>query len=172
MKRKFSIAVTSPITPADPLPPLPEIPRGSLVIVEGRAPGVGPCMRCTARPRRRWPIYRSAPGDRGGGQPQPEVGRGPGGGCDPARRKIEQSPDIRRVSKACWARLENIEQFIKISEKLPPLPSPSRLARFPTLPKIPCVSPGHYGWSIQRRSYEGIKQIITGGLKCRIPVQS
>jgi CRISPR-associated protein Csx3 len=34
----YSIAVTSPITPAEPLPPLPEIPRGSLVIVEGRAP--------------------------------------------------------------------------------------------------------------------------------------
>jgi CRISPR-associated protein Csx3 len=34
----YSIAVSSPITPAEPLPPLPEIPRGSLVIVEGRAP--------------------------------------------------------------------------------------------------------------------------------------
>jgi CRISPR-associated protein Csx3 len=34
----YSIAVPSPITPAEPLPPLPEIPRGSLVIVEGRAP--------------------------------------------------------------------------------------------------------------------------------------
>lgn len=34
----YSIAVLSPITPAEPLPPLPEIPRGSLVIVEGRAP--------------------------------------------------------------------------------------------------------------------------------------
>ncbi len=34
----YSIAVSSPITPAKPLPPLPEIPRGSLVIVEGRAP--------------------------------------------------------------------------------------------------------------------------------------
>lgn len=34
----YSIAVSSPISPADPLPPLPEIPRGSLVIVEGRAP--------------------------------------------------------------------------------------------------------------------------------------
>jgi CRISPR-associated protein Csx3 len=31
-------ARTEPITPAEPLPPLPEIPRGSLVIVEGRAP--------------------------------------------------------------------------------------------------------------------------------------
>jgi CRISPR-associated protein Csx3 len=34
----YSIAASSPITPAEPLPPLPEIPRGSLVIVEGRAP--------------------------------------------------------------------------------------------------------------------------------------
>jgi CRISPR-associated protein Csx3 len=34
----YSIAVLSPITPAEPLPPLPAIPRGSLVIVEGRAP--------------------------------------------------------------------------------------------------------------------------------------
>ena len=34
----YSIAVSSPITPSDPLPPLPAIPRGSLVIVEGRAP--------------------------------------------------------------------------------------------------------------------------------------
>jgi CRISPR-associated protein Csx3 len=34
----YSIAVPSPITPSEPLPPLPEIPRGSLVIVEGRAP--------------------------------------------------------------------------------------------------------------------------------------
>lgn len=34
----YSIAVSSPITPAEPLPPLPEIPRGSLVVVEGRAP--------------------------------------------------------------------------------------------------------------------------------------
>lgn len=34
----YSIAVPTPITPTEPLPPLPEIPRGSLVIVEGRAP--------------------------------------------------------------------------------------------------------------------------------------
>jgi CRISPR-associated protein Csx3 len=34
----YSIAVSSPITPAEPLPLLPDIPRGSLVIVEGRAP--------------------------------------------------------------------------------------------------------------------------------------
>ena len=37
----YSIAVSSPITPSEPLPPLPDIPRGSLVIVEGRAPVVG-----------------------------------------------------------------------------------------------------------------------------------
>jgi CRISPR-associated protein Csx3 len=30
--------VPSSITPSEPLPPLPAIPRGSLVIVEGRAP--------------------------------------------------------------------------------------------------------------------------------------
>ena len=34
----YSIAISSPITPTEPLPPLPAIPRGSLVIVEGRAP--------------------------------------------------------------------------------------------------------------------------------------
>jgi len=34
----YSIGVSLPITPVEPLPPLPEIPRGSLVIVEGRAP--------------------------------------------------------------------------------------------------------------------------------------
>ncbi|MCK9564480.1 MAG: CRISPR-associated ring nuclease Crn3/Csx3 [Methanothrix sp.] len=34
----YSIAALSPITPAEPLPSLPDIPRGSLVIVEGRAP--------------------------------------------------------------------------------------------------------------------------------------
>lgn len=34
----YFIGVSSPITPAEPLPPLPEIPRGSLVVVEGRAP--------------------------------------------------------------------------------------------------------------------------------------
>ena len=34
----YSIAVSSPITPSEPLPPLPDIPRGTLVIVEGRAP--------------------------------------------------------------------------------------------------------------------------------------
>jgi CRISPR-associated protein Csx3 len=34
----YSIAVSSPITPAEPLPPLPAIPRGSLGMVEGRAP--------------------------------------------------------------------------------------------------------------------------------------
>ena len=34
----YPIGVSAPITPAEPLPPLPQIPRGSLVIVEGRAP--------------------------------------------------------------------------------------------------------------------------------------
>ena len=34
----YSIAVSSPITPAEPLPQLPDIPRSTLVIVEGRAP--------------------------------------------------------------------------------------------------------------------------------------
>ena len=34
----YSIGVDQPITPAEPLPPLPEIPRGSLVVIEGRAP--------------------------------------------------------------------------------------------------------------------------------------
>ena len=34
----YSIGVDHPITPNEPLPPLPDIPRGSLVIVEGRAP--------------------------------------------------------------------------------------------------------------------------------------
>jgi CRISPR-associated protein Csx3 len=34
----YSIGVLSPITTAEPLPPLPDIPRGSLVVVEGRAP--------------------------------------------------------------------------------------------------------------------------------------
>lgn len=34
----YSIGVEHPITPAEPLPPLPVIPRGSLVVIEGRAP--------------------------------------------------------------------------------------------------------------------------------------
>lgn len=34
----YSIGVPAAIIPSEPLPPLPEIPRGSLVIVEGRAP--------------------------------------------------------------------------------------------------------------------------------------
>lgn len=34
----YSIGVDHPITPQEPLPRLPEIPRGSLVVVEGRAP--------------------------------------------------------------------------------------------------------------------------------------
>jgi len=34
----YKIGVSAPITPSEQLPPLPAIPRGSLVIVEGRAP--------------------------------------------------------------------------------------------------------------------------------------
>jgi len=34
----YRIGVSAPITPSEPLPPIPVIPRGSLVIVEGRAP--------------------------------------------------------------------------------------------------------------------------------------
>ncbi len=34
----YPVGVTEPITPAAPLPPLPTIPRGSLVVVTGRAP--------------------------------------------------------------------------------------------------------------------------------------
>jgi CRISPR-associated protein Csx3 len=34
----YSIGVDNPITPNEPLPPLPDIPRGSLLVVEGRAP--------------------------------------------------------------------------------------------------------------------------------------
>lgn len=34
----YSIGVAEPTTPDAPLPPLPPIPRGSLVIIEGRAP--------------------------------------------------------------------------------------------------------------------------------------
>ena len=34
----YSIVVTEPITPSSPLPELPKIARGSVVIVEGRAP--------------------------------------------------------------------------------------------------------------------------------------
>ena len=34
----YSIGVDSPITPDQPLPELPTIPRGSLVVIEGRAP--------------------------------------------------------------------------------------------------------------------------------------
>jgi CRISPR-associated protein Csx3 len=34
----YCIGVVEPITPAEPLPPLPAIPRGSLVVVTGRAP--------------------------------------------------------------------------------------------------------------------------------------
>ncbi len=51
----YSIAVSSPITPAEPLPPLPTIPCGSLVIVEGAPPSGATAWRCTyytARPQR------------------------------------------------------------------------------------------------------------------------
>jgi CRISPR-associated protein Csx3 len=34
----YSIGVSEPIRPDEPLPPLPAIPRGSLVVIEGRAP--------------------------------------------------------------------------------------------------------------------------------------
>ena len=34
----YSIGVDRPIAPSEPLPDLPQIPRGSIVVVEGRAP--------------------------------------------------------------------------------------------------------------------------------------
>jgi len=34
----YSIGVNEPILPSEPLPQMPEIPRGTVVIVEGRAP--------------------------------------------------------------------------------------------------------------------------------------
>jgi CRISPR-associated protein Csx3 len=34
----YHIGTDKPITPTEPLPVLPEIPRGSLVVIEGRAP--------------------------------------------------------------------------------------------------------------------------------------
>lgn len=34
----YSIGIDRPITPDEPLPPVPPIPRGSLVVIEGRAP--------------------------------------------------------------------------------------------------------------------------------------
>lgn len=34
----YSIGVESPITPDEPLPPLPKISKGSVVVIEGRAP--------------------------------------------------------------------------------------------------------------------------------------
>jgi len=50
----YSIAALSPITPSEPLPHLPDIPRGSLVVVEGRAPiwryGMALHPASTARP--------------------------------------------------------------------------------------------------------------------------
>ncbi len=35
---RYNIGVEGPITPQEPLPQIPEIPRGSVVLVEGRAP--------------------------------------------------------------------------------------------------------------------------------------
>lgn len=35
---RYAIGVIEPITPDEPLPDLPPIPRGSLVVIEGRAP--------------------------------------------------------------------------------------------------------------------------------------
>jgi CRISPR-associated protein Csx3 len=34
----YSLGVSIPIAPTEPLPPMPEIPRGSIVVLEGRAP--------------------------------------------------------------------------------------------------------------------------------------
>jgi CRISPR-associated protein Csx3 len=34
----YQIGVERPITPQEPLPPLPPIPRGSVVVIDGRAP--------------------------------------------------------------------------------------------------------------------------------------
>jgi hypothetical protein len=88
----YSIAVPSPITPSEPLPPLPEIPRGSLVIVEGRAPiwRYGMALhRLHASPAAAQGS-RSAPGSGGGGNPQPGVAGGPGSGCDAACREVDE----------------------------------------------------------------------------------
>jgi CRISPR-associated protein Csx3 len=38
MHIRYNIGVEGPITPLEPLPDLPNIPRGSVVVVEGRAP--------------------------------------------------------------------------------------------------------------------------------------
>ena len=35
---RYSIGVDAPITPDQPLPDVPSIPRGSLIVIEGRAP--------------------------------------------------------------------------------------------------------------------------------------
>ena len=35
---RYSISVVEPVSPTESLPPLPAIPRGSLVVIEGRAP--------------------------------------------------------------------------------------------------------------------------------------
>jgi len=42
----YSIATLSPITSSEPLPPLLDIPRGSLVIVDDRAPAQRHCTTC------------------------------------------------------------------------------------------------------------------------------
>jgi len=34
----YQIGVEAPITPQEPLPDLPNIPRGSIVVIDGRAP--------------------------------------------------------------------------------------------------------------------------------------
>lgn len=34
----YDISTSGPIGPEEPLPPLPEIPRGSVVVISGRAP--------------------------------------------------------------------------------------------------------------------------------------
>lgn len=61
-----------------------DIPRGSLVIVEGQAPiwRYGMALHLLhGSPAARRCLLRSAPGCRGGGDSQPGVAGGPGGGC-------------------------------------------------------------------------------------------
>ena len=38
MKVFYDISTSGPIGPEEPLPPLPQIPRGSVVVIGGRAP--------------------------------------------------------------------------------------------------------------------------------------
>lgn len=40
----YSVGVSNPIEPTEPLPPLPEIPKGSVLVLEGRAPIWRYCM--------------------------------------------------------------------------------------------------------------------------------